>query len=107
MMSRITLAACALLCGIANAAADQSASITVSGHKFSPSTVIVKAGEKIALSITNSEAGAIEFESDQLNREQVIPPGKTVTIYVGPLAPGSYPFFDDFNLAGAGKIIAK
>ncbi len=106
-MSRITLAACALLCGITNAAADQSVSITVHGHKFSPSTVTVKAGEKIALSITNSETSAIEFESDELNREQVIAPGKTVTVYVGPLAPGSYPFFDDFNIAGTGKIIAK
>ena len=106
-MTRLTLAACALLCGFSASTADQSASITKSGHKFSPSTVTVKAGEKVALSITNAGSDAAEFESSELNREKVIQPGKTVTIYVGPLAPGSYPFFDDFDSAASGTIVAK
>ena len=106
-MLRTTLAACALLCGFNAAYADQSASITKSGHTFSPSTITVKAGEKVALSVTNAGTEAAEFESSELNREKVIPPGKTVTIFVGPLAPGSYPFFDDFDSAATGTIIAK
>lgn len=107
-MKSITLAAFALLCGASAARAqDASALITIQNHKFSPSTISVKAGVKVSLLVTNAGSEPAEFESAELNREKVIPPGKTVTIYVGPLAPGTYPFFDDFDQANSGQIIAK
>ena len=106
-MIRLTLAASALLCGITLAHADDSASITIRNHHFEPSTITVKAGVKVHLSVTNAGTEPAEFESSELNREKVIPPGATVSIYVGPLAPGTYPFYDDFDQANTGKIVAK
>ena len=110
-MTRFALAAAALLFGLAPAStaalADDTASITISNHKFSPNTVNVKAGVKIKLTVTNSGAAPVEFESSELNREKVIAPGTSATIYVGPLEPGTYPFFDDFDQAARGQIVAK
>jgi len=113
-MNRSTLAAIALLgCPFAahylatEARADDSASLTIRNHHFEPRALSVKAGNKIAISVTNAGSEPAEFESSELNREKVIPPGKTVTIYVGPLSPGAYPFFDDFDQANTGQIVAK
>ena len=52
-------------------------------------------------------AKAAEWESYELNREKVVPAGGTTNIYLGPLTPGTYPFFDDFNQAVTGQIVAK
>ena len=49
-----------------------------------------------------------EFESYQLNREKVIPGKSTGAVYLGPLSPGTYPFFGDFHQKTAqGRIIAR
>lgn len=107
-MNRLTLAACALLCTIASASAqDATASLTIRNDRFEPSTLTVKAGVKVKISVTNAGTKPAEFESSQLNREKVIAPGSTVSIYVGPLEPGTYPFFDDFNQTNRGQIVAK
>ena len=106
-MIRQSLAALLLLGSLAAAHADESASLTIENHLFSPSTLSVKAGVKIRLSVHNAGTEPAEFESSELNREKVVPPGATVTIYVGPLEPGSYPFFDDFHHATTGRIVAE
>ena len=49
-----------------------------------------------------------EFESYELNREKVVPAKASVVIFVGPLQPGRYPFFGDFNRDTAqGILIAR
>jgi len=108
-MNRPTLVAFALLgcLSAAPARADETASLTIKNHHFEPRTLTVKAGTKIAIQVTNAGTEPAEFESSELNREKVIPPGKSVTIYVGPLIPGTYPFFDDFDQANTGQIVAK
>ena len=106
-LSFCLLAALSLL-AIANPAnADDSASLTMTKSGFQPSTVTVKAGVKVKLTVHNAQSDAAEFESAELNREKVIPPGGTVTVYVGPLEPGSYGFFDEFHPASTGRIVAK
>jgi hypothetical protein len=50
---------------------------------------------------------AAEFESQALRREKVIPPGATATVYIGPLQPGRYEFFDDFRPTNRGFVVAK
>ena len=65
------------------------------------------AGTKIELSIKNEQQRAAEFESHALRREKVIPPGATGTVYVGPLQPGRYEFFDDFQPNNRGFLVAK
>ncbi len=106
-MFRTTLSALALMGCATLAYADDSASLVIKNHHFEPKTLVVKAGVKVAISITNAGSERAEFESAELNRESVIAPGTTKTIYVGPLAPGSYPFFDDFDQANTGTLIAR
>lgn len=88
-------------------AQEASHTLIVRDGKFEPSTLNVKAGVKIKLTITNSSAKSVEFESSELNREKVVPAGGSGSIYIGPLAAGSYPFFDDFNQSNRGQIVAK
>jgi plastocyanin len=101
--------ACVLLIAVAapGRAQDTSYSLTIHDSKFEPSTLNVKAGVKFKLVVKNARKVAAEFESAELNREKVVPPGQTVEIYVGPLAPGTYPFFDDFHQSTHGQMIAK
>lgn len=89
------------------AAEDASYALTISDGKYVPATVTVKAGEKFKLSITNAQKRPAEFESHEFNREKVIPPGATAIVNVGPLTPGTYKFFDDFNPSNKGEIVAK
>ena len=43
-----------------------------------------------------------------LNREKVIPSRSKAVIFIGPLAPGKYPFFGEFHEATAhGVVIAE
>lgn len=76
-------------------------------HLFYPPEFDVPAGRKFRLLVVNNDATPEEFESYELNREKVIMGGSSVTIFVGPLAPGQYPFFGEFNPKTAqGKITA-
>src|SRR5881296_960405 len=78
--------------------------ITVENQKFTPAEVKVKAGQPFALVVTNKDA---EVESKELRFEKVVPPGKTVSIRVRALKPGTYVFVDDFNKSNQGKIVAE
>jgi hypothetical protein len=81
--------------------------IAVRDTGFVPAEVQVPAGTKIELSITNEQKSAAEFESQALRREKVIPPGAAATVYIGPLQPGRYEFFDDFRPTNRGFVVAK
>jgi hypothetical protein len=82
--------------------------LTIRNHQFEPAELVVPAAQKIKLEIDNQDATAEEFESYELNREKVVPPKSKVIIFVGPLKPGRYPFFGDFNKDTAkGVLIAK
>jgi hypothetical protein len=89
-------------------AADPEFSLAIKDHKFIPAEFEVPSGVKIKLLIKNEDPTPEEFESRELHREKVVPPGQTVPIFVGPLDPGTYGFFGDFNPQTAqGKLIAK
>ena len=89
-------------------AADTEIAITIKDHKFIPAEVRVPAGKKVKLIIENQDATAEEFESHELNREKIIAPRSKASVYIGPLNPGSYPFFGEFNAATArGVVIAE
>jgi|SRR5262249_10910818 len=74
---------------------------------FAPAEVEVVTGAAIQLAVTNHTQTAIEFESYELNRERVIQPGQTVTIYLSALDPGRYAFFDDFHQERRGTLVVK
>jgi Cupredoxin-like domain len=82
--------------------------IVISEHKFEPAEIQVPANVKVKLVIENRDATPEEFESYELNREKIVPGKGTITVFVGPLKPGRYPFFGEFNQATAqGALIAK
>jgi hypothetical protein len=82
-------------------------SISLQNDKFVPSELDVPAGQKIELHVKNERASASEFESFELRREKIVPAGEQVIVYVGPLRPGTYNFFDDFNPTTRGHLIAR
>lgn len=77
-------------------------------HKFIPTELEVPAGVKIKLVVKNEDATAEEFESIPLRREKVIAGKSEGVVYVGPLSPGRYEFFGDFNPKTArGFLVVK
>jgi heme/copper-type cytochrome/quinol oxidase subunit 2 len=106
-MRAISLFLALLLAWPAAAADDATASLTIRNRAFEPPELTVPAGQKIELHVRNADAAASEFESDTLHREKVVPAGQEVVVYIGPLRPGSYEFFDDFNPKARGHIVAR
>ncbi|MGB7816005.1 MAG: cupredoxin domain-containing protein [Methylotenera sp.] len=97
-----------LLLPLAAFAADADYTLIIKEHRFQPAELNVPADKKIKLLIENQDATPEEFESYQLNREKVIAGNSKATIYIGPLKPGRYPFFGEFNQATAqGVLVVK
>ena len=104
----VLLAALFALGTTAALAADDEFKLVIENHKFEPAELAVPAGKKVKLVVENRDATAEEFESHALNREKVIAGKSTVTIFIGPLKPGSYPFVGEYNEKTAkGVIVAK
>jgi len=98
----------AALTPVASSAADADYNLVIKDHRFQPAELSVPAGKKIKMSIENKDATAEEFESHSLNREKLVAGNGTAIIYIGPLEPGRYEFFGEFNKETAqGVIIAK
>ncbi len=88
------------------AAADYT--LTIKDHKFSPEALEIPAGQKVKITIHNQDPTPEEFESHELNREKIIGGNSKGVVFVGPLEPGSYPYFGEFNMDTAkGTIVAK
>jgi len=82
--------------------------ISIKNHRFEPVELTVPAGKKIKLIVNNQDATPEEFESYTLNREKIIRGNSSASIYIGPLEPGSYKYFGEFNKDTAqGVIVAK
>ena len=89
-------------------AADNEVILTVKNHLFTPSEIKVPANQRIKLKVHNQDNTPEEFESHSLNREKLIPAGTKAVIYIGPLKPGRYDFFGEFNPSTAkGVVIAE
>jgi len=107
------LAACIVALALTGAAVTAQAEkpvfeIEIRNHLFWPSELVIPAGTKVKLLVTNQDPTPEEFESYELNREKVIMGQRTAVIFIGPLAPGEYPFFGEFHPRTAqGRVIAK
>ncbi len=86
---------------------DPSFSILLKNNQFVPSEVQIPAGAKVRLVVRNENRTPSEFESTQFHREKIVPSGQEITVFVGPLDPGSYEFFDDFHPETRGHLIVK
>ncbi len=103
--------ACALALAVATPAfADETPEFTlvIKDHTFSPDTLELPADTRVKLVIDNQDATPEEFESHKMKAEKVIPGGTKGIVFVGPLKPGEYKFFGEFNEDKAkGKVIVK
>lgn len=82
--------------------------LVIRGHVYRPAELKVPAGTKIKLVVENQDASPEEFESTEFNREKIVLPNSTASVYVGPLKPGSYRFFGDFHQDTAqGRLIVE
>ena len=82
--------------------------ITIKDHRFTPSELKVPANKRITITVINDDPTPEEFESKPMKVEKVIPGKSKGTGRIGPLAPGRYTFFGEFNEATAqGFVIAE
>ena len=81
--------------------------IVVKDKKFVPSEVKAPANARIVIQVKNQDAVAMEFESKSLKLEKVVAPNSDGLVRVGPLKPGKYEFFDDFNMSNRGTLIVE
>ena len=82
--------------------------ITIKNHRFTPSEVKVPANKRIQVTVVNDDPTPEEFESREMKVEKVIPGKSKGVVRIGPLGPGRYPFFGEFNEATAkGVVIAE
>lgn len=82
--------------------------LEIRNHLFYPSEIHIPAHTKIKLRIVNLDDTPEEFESYELNREKIVAGQATITVFIGPLLPGEYPFFGEFNPRTAqGMVIVR
>ena len=99
---------CAALLPLAAQAADNEMLLVIKNHRFEPAELKLPAGQRVKLVVHNQDSTPEEFESHDLNREKVVPAGAKATIYIGPLKPGRYDFYGEYNEATAkGVVIAE
>jgi high-affinity iron transporter len=97
-----------LLAGAPVARADDLPVLVFHNHRFEPSRIDVPSHQRFKLLVKNTDDTADEFESVDLNREKLVTPGQTITVFLGPLDPGEYKFFGDFHQDTAqGVLVAK
>jgi heme/copper-type cytochrome/quinol oxidase subunit 2 len=90
------------------ARADDLPVLVFHNHCFEPPRIEVPAHQKFKLQVKNTDDTADEFESVDLNREKLVTPGQSITVFLGPLDPGEYKFFGDFHQDTAqGVLVAK
>lgn len=75
--------------------------LVIKDHQFLPAEIKAPAGQKLRLVVHNQDSTPEEFESHALKREKIIAGNSKATILLGPLKPGRYTFFGEFNPATA------
>jgi hypothetical protein len=105
---RTWIVASVILLATAAYSATPEFEIEIKNHLFVPDVLTIPANTKVKLIVYNRDPTPEEFESFELNREKVIMGGRKAIIFVGPLAPGEYPFFGEFNPQTAlGKLVVE
>jgi hypothetical protein len=106
-MSRLPAFLLLLLPALATAAVPV-VEVRIRDHLFLPDVIHIPANQKVKLVVYNEDPTPEEFESYELNREKVIMGGRRANIFIGPLPPGEYPFFGEFNPKTAqGRVVAE
>ncbi|HVP83118.1 MAG TPA: cupredoxin domain-containing protein [Rhizomicrobium sp.] len=106
LLSAVSAAALALV--LAQPAGAAEYKVTLKDHRFTPSTIKVKAGEPNVIILTNEDPTADEFDSESLKVEKVVAGHTTGKVRIRPLSPGRYPFMGEYHAKTAqGVVIAE
>lgn len=76
-------------------------------QQFQPANLEIPPDKRVRLIVENRSSAPAEFESFELNREKIVVPNGRIIIYLGPLDPGVYNYFNDFNRDTKGTITVK
>ena len=80
------------------AAAAAPIQLTVRNHHTSrPTPSSAPAGQRFILQVRNLDPTPEEFESYDFKVEKIMAPHATIIVPIGPLKPGLYNFFGDYN----------
>ena len=85
--------------------AETEVKLTIQDHKFEPAELAIPARQKVKVIIENLDPSPEEFESYDLDREKIIPAHGKTFVLLGPLKPGRYNFFGDFNKETAQGVV--
>jgi plastocyanin len=103
----LVLGVCVWLPVVCWSQTQQANTIIIKDHQFDPLQLTVPAGQKLKITVDNQDPTDEEFESFDLDREQVVEGGKKIIVYIGPLKPGKYGYWADYHKSSTGTIIAK
>ncbi len=84
-----------------------SISLTIKNHQFDPAETHAPAGKQIVFHVKNLNDIVSEFESSDLHFEKIVPAGSEAVVYVHPLKPGRYNYYDDFHHATQGYLVVQ
>ena len=84
-----------------------SAHLTIKDRMFTVRELALPADTKVKLVVENQDDIPAEFESYDLSREVVVPGHSSIVVFIGPLSPGRYNFFNDFNHAAQGWVVVN
>jgi len=89
-------------------AAEPEVLLVIKNHQFEPAELKVPIGQRVKLIVHNQDSTPEEFESHDLNREKIVPPGAKASIFIGPLKAGRYAFVGEYHEASAkGVVVAE
>ncbi len=88
----------------AGSAAAAPIQLTLKGRRFIPAEIVGPAGQRFVMQVHNLDPAPAEFESYDAKVEKIIVPAGSIVVNVGPLKPGSYKFFDDYNPSNTGVL---
>ncbi|MGA9334444.1 MAG: cupredoxin domain-containing protein [Rudaea sp.] len=71
--------------------------LTIKNHQFAPTRLKVPSGTQFKVIVANQDPTPEEFESNDFNREKIVMPNASITVFIGPLKAGTYKFFGDFH----------
>ncbi len=103
--SLVVAATLALAAGGARADDAVKLSIAIKDQKFDPAELHAPPGKTIEIQVKNLNPIVSEFESADLHFEKIVPAGSRAVVFVRPLQPGRYDFYDDFHHATQGYLV--
>lgn len=107
LMLAMVVAGAVAFSALAAAADTPEFHLLLQDHKFVPASLKVPANTRVKVLVTNRNAMPSEFESTDFNREKIVLQNSTITVFIGPLKPGTYKFYDDFHQATTGTLVVE